>query len=250
MKKFFRGAAILLVLTLTLSGCGSAKKNAGDSPEETFTQNQVNPDNAENPGNAGNPSGQDNPGGQEKQSGSGDPSAQGKPDSQPAKTGSNAQAPQSQSGSQPTQNSAAKPAGNSGQFTMPDMTGEVVSVTGNEIAIKVIKMPEKNGNQADNSKSAPTDGQAAPEKPSQDGQPPQRNIEYTGETKTIKISDNVTVTKMSMGDNGPQTQDIKIGDIKAGDILQIYYSDKENQTISKIILGMGMGMRPQKQSTN
>ena len=152
-----------------------------------------------------------------------------------------------------------------GQFSMPDMMGEISAVDGKEITIKEIEMPQFRGNrgpgESDGNRSLrPERGQdlqrAQQQQPDrkqdeqgaqgQQRQPgergPQgeggprapREIKYTGETKKVTIPDGVSVTQMTFGENGPEQKVIEMKDLKAGDVLSISYSDKEKGIISSI----------------
>lgn len=118
-----------------------------------------------------------------------------------------------------------------------DLAGEVASIDGNKIVIKIIKAPEnpQEGNQKDASK----DGDKEKSKDdNKDGQAPKTPAnmkrEFTGENKDIVIGDGIQIATMTKGKQGVETKDLTINDIKVGDILQIIYSDKEKETISKI----------------
>ena len=63
---------------------------------------------------------------------------------------------------------------------------------------------------------------------------PKMEVKYTGETKSITISDGVSITTLSKGENGGTEKTIAVKDIKVGDRLDISYSDSNKTTISKI----------------
>lgn len=122
-------------------------------------------------------------------------------------------------------------------FQKADLEGEVANINGSKITLKVIKTPEKpaGSNQKNTSKS---DDKTNSQKDSNDKQAANgqqnRQIEYTGETKDITIGDGIQIKTMNRGQQGSQSKDLAISDIKVGDILQITYSNKENETISSI----------------
>lgn len=65
--------------------------------------------------------------------------------------------------------------------------------------------------------------------------------EYTGESKTLTVPEDVTISSMG-GRNGNNGQDtLSLSDIQQGEIVQIYYSDKEKETISKITVMQAFG---------
>lgn len=117
-----------------------------------------------------------------------------------------------------------------------DLAGEVASIDGNKIVIKIIKAPETP--QESNQKDASKDGDKEKSKDNKDGQVPRTPAnmkrEFTGENKDIVIGDGIQIATMTKGKQGVETKDLTINDIKVGDILQIIYSDKEKETISKI----------------
>lgn len=139
------------------------------------------------------------------------------------------------------------------QFSRPDMMGEIVSVQGNEITLKEIDTSQQRGNRAPgqrdgNQPPQPQQGQdkqggqpqptpqVQPGQPGPNGQEPrrQREVQYTGETKKITIPEGVSVTEMTRGQNGVEQKVVETKDLKAGDTLSIWYSDKEKGTISRI----------------
>lgn len=158
-------------------------------------------------------------------------------------------------------NSAANSNRQTGQFTRADLSGEVTSITGSEVVLKLIEIPTRSNNSDGNngqnqgqSKDLGQDksqgqaqGQGGNRGPRQDGgQPQQRTVKYTGESKTITIPAEVPITTFERGQNGQNGQSgqngqngrvskkIKFKDIKQGDTLQIWYQDKDKGTISRI----------------
>jgi len=116
-----------------------------------------------------------------------------------------------------------------------DLGGEVASIDGNKITLKLIKAPEKpaDGAQKNTGKDASKDV-TADKKDSQAKAPEKRQVEYTGETKDITIGDEVKITTMTRGQQDAKPADLKLSDIKVGDVLQVTYSDKEKETVSNI----------------
>lgn len=141
---------------------------------------------------------------------------------------------------------------------MPDLAGEVTAINGSEVTLKLIELPAMNSDknskaqdgqgtnssagsstqstqQADQktTENAPSDKSG--QKPSgQPGERPKMEVKYTGETKTITISDGVSITALNKGENGGTEKTITVKDIKVGDRLDISYSDSNKTTISKI----------------
>lgn len=107
-----------------------------------------------------------------------------------------------------------------GQFTNADLSGEVTAVTGNEITIKVIEQPkfnERDTNQRRKEGERPL--------------PQERDRNYTGETKTITVCEETTITTREINSGA---KNITLQDIKVGDILQIHYLNEEKEVISQI----------------
>ncbi len=156
-----------------------------------------------------------------------------------------------------------------------DLTGEITSVSGNQITLKLVKMPSFSRNGAtpsENSSPGAIGGTAGSSRqiksgvnPSEDsnsgrpsgnqasgdnsqrrgggdrfqgnGQRPSRMMEYTGETKTITVSDGVSITAMGgrPGNNdGSEKSELKISDLSKGNVLQIWYSEDDKDAISRI----------------
>lgn len=127
-----------------------------------------------------------------------------------------------------------------GNFQRPDLEGEVSSIDGNKITLKVIKTPDRSAG-ADNKNQNSDGGDKSNQNGNnQDQQSPKgqqkRQVEYTGETKDITIGDGVQIKTIGRGNKGSQSNDLTVSDIKVGDRLGITYSDKTNETISNIIV--------------
>ncbi|PYG85828.1 hypothetical protein LY28_03125 [Ruminiclostridium sufflavum DSM 19573] len=132
-----------------------------------------------------------------------------------------------------------------------DLSGEVTSVSGNEITLKVIDMPSFGGGQkpskrdGENSKNtgdtkAAGNSNAASDKdnsqgngkaPQNDSRQPQMSFKYTGENKTITIPDGMAISSDRRDSQG---KELSVSDIKEGNILRIWYSDDEKEAISKV----------------
>lgn len=183
-----------------------------------------------------------------------------------------------------TQNADNQPAGNQpanggqGQYVRPDLTGEVASITGNDVSLKIIQMPDFgqgngpgggnwNGNRQNrgqrNNNDQQNNGQQDNNQQNNDqqnngqqgngggpgqgngqggGQFRNRQMNYTGETKTITISADIPVSTFVRGQNGREEQKVELKDIKQGNILQIWYSDKDKGTIARVSV-MAFGNR-------
>lgn len=123
-------------------------------------------------------------------------------------------------------------------FQKPDLEGEVASINGNKITLKVIKIPERpaGDDQKDSSAKNDTDktNSDSSNKDKKASKQQNRQIEYTGETKDITLGDGIQIKTMGRGQQGSESKDLTASDIKVGDVLQITYSDKEKETISSI----------------
>ncbi len=122
-------------------------------------------------------------------------------------------------------------------FQKADLEGEVASIDGNKITLKIIKTPQKPAGSSEKnaSKDADKTNSEVNNKDKQaTNQSQNRQVEYTGETKDITISDGIQIKTMNRGQQGSESKNLTVSDIKVGDILQITYSDKEKETISNI----------------
>lgn len=150
------------------------------------------------------------------------------------------------------------------------LTGEVESVNGEEVTLKIIDMPGFGGmggrDGMPNGGEQPRDGQmrsdngAPPNMASGDtprmnrrgdiasgdaprmnrredmasGDAPKMGITYTSETKIVTIPDEVLITKMSRGDNKNEQTELAIGDVKVGDIMMVWFSDESESAIERV----------------
>lgn len=136
-----------------------------------------------------------------------------------------------------------------GQMARADLVGEVTSVTGSDVVVKVIEMPDfgqntPQGNDAANSgqdksqnRKNGSNGEGQNERQGrgqEQGPGPGREVKYTGESKTLTIPAGTAITTFDREQNGRQVKNIEVKDIKQGDTIQIWYSDKEKETIEKI----------------
>ncbi len=171
-------------------------------------------------------------------------------------------------------NNTSSSAVRGGQFQRADVMGEVVSVSGSDISLKLLKLlkPQGMGNgqrrngQNDNGQGAPKDQQGnqtqgdKPNPPDNQGQDNQQNRqgqggqrnrqgggfqrEYSGETQTVTVPSGVSIEENTFSNGKRETKKIEAKDLKQGDILQVWYSDKDKKTISRIQV-MTIPARPQ-----
>lgn len=145
--------------------------------------------------------------------------------------------------------------GNKGGFQKPDVYGEVASISGNNVTLKLMKIPQMNrgnGNyRGSGNGNMSTNGGAPGNTPSNNpgnanmnrngGQGPgqgqgrggMRAKAYTGEQKTITIPNGVQMTTMTRGANGATQSNVSLSDITTGSTLSIYY-DTDGKTIKSI----------------
>ncbi|WP_411681189.1 hypothetical protein [Clostridium thailandense] len=144
----------------------------------------------------------------------------------------------------------------------PDLSGEVTAISGTEITLKLIEVPtaggDKNATSTDGQnkdqstttdgqskdKTPPADGQNKDKTPPTEGQKPKMEIKYTGETKTLKLADGVSITTMVKNEQsgaqqsgthqGGTEKTLAVKDIKVGDRLNVWYTDSNKTTISKV----------------
>jgi hypothetical protein len=117
----------------------------------------------------------------------------------------------------------------------PGISGEVSSINGTEVTMKLIEVPNMNGGKTPTSADEQNKDKTSPS----DGQKPKIETRYTGETKTLKITDGISITSLVKNDNSGTEQDmteksISVKDIKVGDRLDVWYTDSNKTTISKI----------------
>lgn len=125
------------------------------------------------------------------------------------------------------------------RFSRPDLSGEVTSIVGNEVTLKVIEMPQTGPNMAR--------GAQRGMRPPGEGRPGQGfqagagtgmmgpgTIKYSGEKKTVLIPVGIPITTMTRGEKGRETKTLDFTDIKKGAILQIWYADQKQTAISRI----------------
>jgi len=143
------------------------------------------------------------------------------------------------------ENAAAAATGAQGQFSRPDLSGEVGSIKGNEITLKVIETPNfRQGNSQRNRSQGSDDrgngNQGNNDRTQRQGsgfngpQGQRRAVQYTGETKNITVPSGTSITVFTRGENGRESKAVELKDIKQGDILQVWYSDKDKGIISRI----------------
>ncbi|WCN39264.1 hypothetical protein [Aneurinibacillus uraniidurans] len=118
-----------------------------------------------------------------------------------------------------------------GKFSRPDLMGEVESIVGNEVKLKLIEIPERTGAQRQYSGSGQGQGGG-----NTSGSGQARTVKYTGQTETVTIPVGVPLITMSRGNNGLEETEVELKSIKKGSILSITYADKTAKTISRVTI--------------
>jgi hypothetical protein len=212
VRKYLVVAVLVTSLALALTGCGT-KQAASQTPasQQPASSSQAAPTAA--------PAGQATA-----------PASQPKAAAAPSSTTTTQTKPAaSPSTTQPVQQVAS-------------LTGEVTSVSGSKVAMKLVKTPAgrsdgQPGGAAPASSTPPTGGPAptgsGPQQGGTSGQTPA--LEYTGETKTIDIPSGVKITMMTRNSSsqGGMTETV-VSTLKAGDVIQVFYSDADKTTISRV----------------
>lgn len=212
MKKTLSIIAITALLSIGVFGCSSnTPENSGQPSANSSTSNgQQNQAQKQDNGTQGAP-------------GQGQGSGQNSP-------GQNGGQPQSQP-------------------EMANLSGEVDTIAGTEVTLKLIEGfggRRGNGEQPNRGAGQPGEqqdsaNQGTPPQPSgQNGPanrgtaPQQRELNYTGETKTITVPEGTPITTVTRGTEGMTTKEMELKDLKQGMILQVWYEDQEKGIIAKI----------------
>lgn len=136
-----------------------------------------------------------------------------------------------------TSGTAKKPSGTSSRSNSSGagLMGEVTAVQDGSVTLKLIEMPQIQRGQGSGGHVRPSPGAGAPAGSHPQGQGHgQITPKYTGETKTVKIPAGVPVTTVTRGQSGMETKNIEVKDIKAGDMLQVWFSDAGKTVVSKV----------------
>lgn len=143
-------------------------------------------------------------------------------------------------------------------FTKPDVYGEVSSINGNNVTLKLMEipqMPNRNGQgngggngqgNGGNWQNGGGNGQGNGGNGSNGGNGGfrggngggggfggMRQRNYTGQTKTITIPSGTSLVTMARGQNGMTQNQIKLSDVTVGSVFSIYYKS-DGKTIDKI----------------
>jgi hypothetical protein len=113
--------------------------------------------------------------------------------------------------------------GQQGNFNRPDITGQVASISGSTLVINLMEQTQRNKDSGKRQQS-----------PSGTPQPKRDNPTFTGETKTVTIPAGMSITTVLRPEEAKESKNIELKDIKVGDMIQVWYSDKEKGTISRV----------------
>jgi hypothetical protein len=153
--------------------------------------------------------------------------------------------------------------GNGNAFQKPDVFGEVSTVNGNTVTLKLMKVPQNMGRrngqngqygrnrqngQGGQSGQNTQNGQGGQSgQNTQNGQTAQngtgngaprgggmmRQKQYTGQTQTITVPNNVTIQLMTYGQDGMSTMNTTLDQVAVGSTMMIYYNT-DKKTIKSI----------------
>lgn len=128
----------------------------------------------------------------------------------------------------------------------PNLYGRVKSIIGNEVVLELVEMPtmevnqQRNGEAGQRSINEVAMGGAMPAGPVQGGMGGQRpggnrEINLTGETRTLLIPVGVPITTFGSDDS----KQLDIGDIYAGTFLQIWFDKNDEERIIQVRMIQG-----------
>jgi uncharacterized protein YceK len=151
------------------------------------------------------------------------------------------------------------------QMGKADLYGEVTFIAGNEVTLKLIKIPEISTTQNAAQDKGTTSGDSSQSSAQSQGGDPSRggggsmgggapmdggggfpggtsgttqkkttNYEYTGESKTILIPVGLSLASMGRSQAGTETSAKDFTDINKGDVLQVWYSDDDDTVITRV----------------
>jgi hypothetical protein len=153
--------------------------------------------------------------------------------------------------------------GNGNAYQKPDVFGEVSTVNGNTVTLKLMKIPQnmgrrngqngqygrnrQNGQGGQNGQNTQNGQTAQNGQNTQNGQTAQngtgngaprgggmmRQRQYTGQTQTITVPNTVTIQMMTYGQGGMTPMNTTLGQVTVGSTMMIYY-DTDKKTIKSI----------------
>ncbi|WML52389.1 hypothetical protein RCG17_23905 [Neobacillus sp. PS3-12] len=141
--------------------------------------------------------------------------------------------------------------GNGNAFQKPDVFGEVSTVNGNTVTLKLMKVPQnmgrRNGQNGQYGRNRQNGQGGQSGQNTQNGQTAQngtgngtprgggmmRQKQYTGQTQTITVPNNVTIQLMTYGQDGMSTMNTTLDQVAVGSTMMIYYNT-DKKTIKSI----------------
>ena len=137
--------------------------------------------------------------------------------------------------------------GNRPAFQKPNVYGEVDSISGNNVTLKLMNFPQmnkRNGGGRGNGNMGTVNGAPANRNGNGNGNGNWNGNggqgrggmgarSYTGQQQAIIIPNNVSITEMTRGTNGMTQTNVNLNDIQTGSVLSIYY-DNDGKTIKSI----------------
>lgn len=129
-----------------------------------------------------------------------------------------------------------------------DLNGIVTEVAGNEVTIKVIQINEDDEDTDNDKKTKKEDTAKKDEKRKKEdksfptypkkgnGNDGEKKYGVTNETKIITIPVGVPITITTRGEKSEEPKVAEIKDISKGNLLEIWYSEKDKTAISKVII--------------
>lgn len=128
-------------------------------------------------------------------------------------------------------------------YAVPELIGVIKKISGDKITITVatISRPQQPAN-GQNSNAQNNRSQAAQNRSSQGNQPNQggfgfgrmNNVQLTNQTKTIQVTKSTTIITITRENNQMKEKKLTIKDLKANNIIWIWYADKNKGTVSRI----------------
>lgn len=119
--------------------------------------------------------------------------------------------------------------------------GEVDTINGETITVKLFEQQQRGERQEGNERPERTEGdeRQRPEgnrqnsdRPSNQGERSQRQANFSGETLSITLTDNIKIYNPVYGDGSMKQEEISISDLKQGDIVVIRHSNDKNEISS------------------
>jgi len=134
--------------------------------------------------------------------------------------------------------------GQGGNFQMPDLMGEVTAIKDKTITLKLESLPSganggfQNGSRPTGSMPSGSNGTPPDNTGSRTGSMQQPQVQYTGKTQDITLTDSVKILSISNSQSGTSQSEVKLSDIKTGETVSVYYAS-DGKTIDHISVSNG-----------